>query len=123
MFKNIFQTTFSRTEKIILTIFFALFVVPAIIWSPVWNNVSPFRGPYDIGDWHSLASRPSWDTIATLAVIQFIGILLTFLFLVIKRKKIANKGIRWLSIIIVLPVVAMLFIIASAWVDSVLTGA
>ena len=65
------------------------------LWSPVWNNVSPIPralrhwglaqlGITTILEYHSNSS----------VVIQFIGILLTFRFLVIKRKKIANKGIR-----------------------------
>ncbi len=40
--KNIFANTLSRTEKITISFFLALFIIPELLWSPVTNLIYAF---------------------------------------------------------------------------------
>ncbi len=87
MFKNIFANTFSRTEKSILSIFLALFIIPELLWSPVMNFVYDFFGFAGVDStWKPLRYSSflfpdgNRDALQVVLLIQFLGLFFSFLF-------------------------------------------
>jgi hypothetical protein len=86
MFKNIFVNTFSRTEKSILSIFLALFIIPELLWSPVMNFFYQFYSSYHSGKGNLLFHGESllyngYGTLLRAVVLaQLLGLFFSFLF-------------------------------------------
>jgi hypothetical protein len=99
----------STKEKIIFGTFFAVFLVPEIIWGAVRNqvyelyvaNFSQHTTSID------LLSDPATRTIILpVLYIQMIGILCTLSFLIVKRKKISRN--IFLPSVVILGLITML---------------
>jgi hypothetical protein len=88
MFKNIFANTFSKTEKIIISI---SLIVPAaleIVLLSLFNSYFLQEG--------------NWEKLRAIIFIQFSFLFFSFLFFSFLRKKIVNKMVRWITILLLL---------------------
>jgi hypothetical protein len=100
----------SFKEKLILGGLFLIFIIPESIWGVVRNQLYSLYcanfSQYDsVSD---LLSSPSPRSFIVLIVyIQLVAIILTFIFLVIKRKKINNNKM-FLFLIILSGILALL---------------
>ncbi len=106
----------TKRQKILLSVFLGLFIVPELLWSPVanfvyeWsqnsNHVVPLRLNF-------LTYTDNADLWSKVLFIQFIGLLSAAVYIVILRKKIINKTFFWFSFISVAFLTVFLFIIYS----------
>jgi len=100
----------TQKDKIILSILSALFIVPEIIWGAVRNqlyslysaNFSHYSSSSDF-----LSDSTTRAFIIPVLYIQFIGILLSLIFLIYKRKNISNHRVFW-SLIVILGILVVL---------------
>ena len=102
----------TKTQKIWLWIFVAMFAVPEILWSPVGNFIYelykntgfPFRYSY-------LEKASNINTLSTVLLIQMVGLLSTSIYLVMLHKQIGKIMAVWvLSVVLFLAAVAVFFL-------------
>jgi uncharacterized protein YacL len=95
----------TKTQKIWLWIFIAMFAVPEILWSPVGNFVYSLMTPLKEGSVQVLRDNflldKSYDNLySTILFIQALGLTLTLVLLLLFRKNVKNKTALWISYIL-----------------------
>jgi len=91
----------SKTQKVWLWVFLGMFVVPEVLWSPVYKMYyalfHPLKnGSYQVWRPNLLDNYSKADLWSYLLLLQFFGLLLTGLYLIIIRKSFRNKPVLWL---------------------------
>jgi len=102
----------TKTQKIWMWIFGAMFLIPEILWSPVLNFYYEFLQTSKTSYVQSLRNGflQNPDNINFLRItilVEFIGVLL-FLFLLVKNKNLLRGTIKYILIILFL-VLALVF--------------
>lgn len=87
-------------QKVWLGIFLAMFLVPEILWSPVGNFIYELSQPG--GQVHSLRNNFLINTdnvnwYSSVLFIQFLGLLLSAICLIIIRKNFKRKSTLWIG--------------------------
>ena len=93
----------TKTQKIMFWVFSGLFLLPEILWSPIGNfiyefvddsaNVKPFRDNFLMG-------FDNYNLYSSVLFVQFVSILSFFIYLIYLHKKISNKIVLWLGLIV-----------------------
>lgn len=96
----------SKTQKVWLWIFLALFVVPEALWSPVGNMIyelylSQFGNTYPFRD-NFLQNSDNINVLSSVLFIQLLGLVFTIVYLIFKRTHIQNKTVLWSSLVLLL---------------------
>lgn len=86
----------TKTQKVWLGIFLAMFVVPEVLWSPVGNFIyellrnsgSPFRNTF-------LEKNDNINSLSIVLFIQVLGLLFSSIYIIIIRKGFKNKVASW----------------------------
>jgi len=99
-----FKNMMTKTQKIWMWIFIAMFAIPEILWSPVSNFYYELTQTSKSGGTHPfrynfLQSSDNLGYLKFVITLQFIGLLL-ILFYLLKNKYISNKLIRYLFVVL-----------------------
>ena len=94
-----------KVQKIWLWVFFAMFLVPEILWSPAGNFVYSWYMPLLNGSVQTLRNNillkvDNYNLYSAILFVQFLGLFAAFLMLVGLRKKIYNKQLLWSGLVL-----------------------
>lgn len=91
----------TKTQKIWMWIFVAMFAIPEILWSPVVNFLYSFFNP-QVGGYPKLLRNnflldyQHENLLKTVIIIQIVGILSFFIFWFKNKNNIPSKKIFWI---------------------------
>jgi hypothetical protein len=93
-------TKMSKMQKIWLGIFASMFLVPEILWSPVMNYAYSLfaptvKGSYQLLRYNFLFGYQQENLLKFIIFIQFLGIILFFIFWFKNKKNIESKLFFW----------------------------
>ena len=102
----------TKRQKIWLTVFLAMFVVPEILWSPVGNFIYelykntgfPFRLTI-------LEKTDNINILSTVLFIQMLGLLFSSIYLAVIHKNVENKIVLWGSSILLFLAAVIVFLL------------
>ncbi len=95
----------SKIQKIVLWIFGAMFIVPEVLWNPIFNlyyefiqsgystNVQPFRDNF-------LQNSDNLGHLKFVLCFQFLGIALFWVYFLINKKNINSRLVFWIVLIV-----------------------
>jgi hypothetical protein len=91
----------TKTQKIWLGIFLAMFAIPEILWSPVMNEIIVPRF-FSSTPWrYSFLYKPgNVNMLIWVLLIQFLGMGLATVTLFFSRKNLSSKFIFWLFFVL-----------------------
>jgi len=103
----------TKMQKVWLTIFLAMFIVPEALWSAVYKfwyslNFPTLGGNYAVIRQNFLDNRGGASVWSDLMLLQFFGLLFTAIYLVVIRKSFKTRWPLW--------VLALVFLLASIYV-------
>ena len=106
----------TKTQKKWLGVFLAMFIVPEVLWSPVVNYLYQLSQTGKIGNTYPfhktfLDHPDNVNTLSSILFIQFLGLFISAVYLIVLRKNIQNKTALWLSIIILALLSAVTFFV------------
>ena len=93
-----------------------MFIVPEVLWIPVWNGVYelsqtsrsggtyPFRMTF-------LEKSDNINILSAVLFIQFLGLLASLVYLIILRKQIQNKAALWFSVLLLVLIAIVTFFV------------
>jgi ABC-type bacteriocin/lantibiotic exporter with double-glycine peptidase domain len=106
----------SKKQKMWLWIFLGMFIVPEVLWSPVSNDLYEYSQSGNPGTIYSLRhtflqNSDYINFLSTVFVIQLLGLVLTFIYLVAIHRVIKSKLLFWLSLLILLILSLIVFLL------------
>jgi beta-lactamase regulating signal transducer with metallopeptidase domain len=92
-----------KTQKIWLGVFLAMATIPEILWSPVENAIYELSQTNQSGGTHPFRSTflektDNINILSTVLFIQFLGLFLSFIYLIAIRKQVQSKMLLWLAV-------------------------
>ena len=106
----------TKIQKIWLGVFLTMTMIPEILWSPVGNAIFELSQTSRSGGTHPfrntfLEKSDNINTLSTILFIQFLGLFISFIYLIVLRKQILNKKVLWLSLGVLLILAVINFFI------------
>lgn len=106
----------TKRQKIFLIVFLAMFIVPEVLWSPAGNFVYELSQTSKSGGTHPFRQNFLQDSsninyLSTVLFIQFLGALITAIYLVVIRKVFAIRILLWTLVAALLLISIVLFFI------------
>jgi len=106
----------TKTQKIWLGIFLAMFIVPEVLWSPVANDIYEYSQSGIVGTTYSfrhtfLQKTDYQNVLSVIFFIQFIGLLSAFIYLIIIRKSIKSGLVFWIGLTLLLLLAIVTFLL------------
>jgi hypothetical protein len=103
----------TKMQKVWLGIFLAMFIVPEVLWSPVYKfwyslKLPTVGGHYAIVRQNFLDNSGNSDLWSNLILLEFFGLLLTAIYLVVIRKSFTHRWLTW--------ALSLVFLLASLYV-------
>ena len=103
----------TKMQKVWLIVFLGMFLVPEIFWSPVGNQFYQFYNT-QFGNTHPfrmnfLNNPDNANILSTILFVQFVGLLASFVYLLIIHKSIQNKVILWASCLLLFLATVVIF--------------
>ena len=95
----------TKTQKIWLGIFLAMFIVPEVLWSPVYKFWYSLKFP-TVGGHYAVIRQNFLDNSgnsglwSNLVLLEFFGLFFTAIYLIVIRKAFKHAGTVWLIILI-----------------------
>ena len=105
-----------KVQKIWLSVFLAMFLVPEILWSPAYKmylaTFSPSQnGHYAVFRANLLDNSNGISLWANLLLLQFLGVLFLTTFFLFLKKYFQNKNIFWVVFLFLLALTLVMFYI------------
>ena len=99
--KSLRNKNMSKMQKIWLGIFLAMFVVPEVLWSPVYKlwyslEAPTVGGNYAVIRQNFLDNRGNSGLWSNLILLQFFGLLFTAIYFIVIRKSFTHRWLIWL---------------------------
>lgn len=91
----------TKKQKIIMSILLALFVIPEVLWSSLSNDLYAFFMPLSDGrSQYFRQGLANIDTISKVLFVEFLGVFLSFIYLIYIRKSIQSRKWFWFFVVL-----------------------
>jgi hypothetical protein len=105
----------NKIQKLWLTIFLAIFIIPEILWSPLMNyiyslTVPLMNGSVQVVRNNFLLQTQNINLYNSVVFIQFLGIFLAFIYWIVVGRKVQNKLMFW-SIVLLFFILSLVTLI------------